>query len=299
MFIRDKTAALFRALPSVRGKGRIGVTLSKWLTDYQKDEESIVTFKMRDGSLMRIDLRSRTEGWTFWTGEYDRQIIELFSACIQPEWVVLDVGANVGFWSVPIGRKLKDLGGTLYTFEPVKTNFDRLVEVIRLNGLEGVVRPFNVALGDEEGIIQISMESNNNAKTGNAVILKEESIGETTSARITLLDKLAQEQNIKTCHLIKVDIEGAEFTFLKGAASFIKEHRPIIYGEFNVYWMRQFGHSFLDIADLTLSWNYCMYKYLGKKSFTEISKPAAGIENVLLVPQETADKLLTSLNIHL
>jgi len=302
LVIRDQLAALSRTVPRMRGKGWLGIRLTKLLTDYREDKASIVTFKMRNGTIMRIDLRSRTEGWTYWTGEYDRKIIELFLGCLQPGWIAFDVGANVGFWTAPLGRRLKELGGTLYAFEPVKPNFERLVEVIELNGLQKEVHPLNLALGNEEGMIQINVEDSNHATTGNAVLSKGLEQGFSkykVTARITCLDRLVEEQQIKACHFIKIDVEGAELMFLKGGANFLHKHRPIIYGEFNPYWMNHFGQSFKDVVEFMSDYNYRFYQQSGKGKieFSEIVQPQSGIQDVLLIPEEKADTLLAWLNI--
>lgn len=299
---RDTLAAAFRALPRVRGKGPVGAKLSRWLTDVAAEDDCLVTFTMRDGSRMRVDLRSRTEIWAYWTGEYDYDIIRRLATCLTPGCVVFDVGANVGFYTVALARRLQALGGgALYAFEPVPTNFARLQEVVRLNALEDTVHPVNVALGDEEGAISLYMEDTNRASTGNAVLVKGTVGAEVTAntrAAITRLDALARERNIPSCRLIKIDVEGAELMFLRGGASFLRRCRPIIYGEFNAHWMRQFGHSFLDVAELMASWDYRFYQQVGRRArFVPLARPEPGTENVLLAPAELPEDTLRRLGV--
>jgi FkbM family methyltransferase len=300
---RNALAASLRALPSFRGKGRLGVTLGRSLTD-DDDRRSIVTIEMRDHSLMQIDVRSRTELGAFWTGEYEAAILGRLSAILQPGWTVLDVGANVGFYAVALGRRLKALGGgTLHAFEPIPSNFERLTHCIALNALEEVVYPHCVALGDEEGPIDMHWDDGDHASTGNAVLLKGRVVlhrvmTANARARITRLDSFVQQERITACHLIKIDVEGAEVLFLRGGATFLGAHRPIIYGEFNAYWLRQFGHSLADVAQIVAPWHYCLFRQGGRAAeFVPLDGPEAGGENVLLCPAETPDSVLTQLGV--
>lgn len=308
---RNAIAASFRALPRFRGKSYLGAATGRFLTSEDNEEDPIATVRMLDGSLMLVDVRSRTEQWAYWTGDYDHNVISKLSACLRERCVVFDVGANVGFYSVSLGNKLKPLNGTLHAFEPVRSNFDRLIRSVELNNLERVVAAHNVALGDEEGTIEMSMENDRNASTGNAVMVKGKitgKLGSNTNARITRLDDFAREKQIQACHLIKIDVEGAEVMFLRGGSDFLGEHRPIIYGEFSAYWLEQFGHSFVDAANIVAPWGYRlfrsvtsrqnMFKQSGHARFTEFEHPEVGIEDVLLVPSDTPRSVLTSLGIN-
>ena len=76
---RNALGAVSRALPSFRGKSHLGDRIGCFLTNTDSEEDCIVKIRMWDGSLMTIDLRSRTERWAYWTGEYDRNVISRLS----------------------------------------------------------------------------------------------------------------------------------------------------------------------------------------------------------------------------
>lgn len=305
--IRDSLAAFFRSLPYFKGKYRLGPILIPLLTRDQCEEECLVTLTMQDGSIMRIDLRCFTEQRSFFAGEYDGDIIRQISRILQPGSIVLDIGANIGFYSIPLGRKLQKLSGgaKLWAFEPVKTNFDRLVNLVEINNLEDIVYPIHTALGNQEGEIQLQLselDTSRGSTTGNAFWLKEAQSDQSkssSSSPITKLDTFVVKHNITACDFIKVDIEGAEFEFLKGGLNFITTTRPIIYGEFNSVWVKEFGYSFLDIAELAKPWDYNLYKQEGRKTFIQIKEPQVGISNVLMVPQEKSPSILRALGIRL
>ena len=171
-----------------------------------------------------------------------------------------------------------------------------LVEVVALNGLENVVETFPVALGDEEGEIELFVGYTDSPATGNAVIVRD-GVGEFVArtwdtgerrydrARITRLDTLLAERPVPSCRLLKLDIEGAELLFFRGASAFLATHRPIIYGEFNPVWMRQFGHAFPDVGALAAPLGYRFYRHVPRRGFVPLPEPLEGVENILLLPE--------------
>ena len=85
--------------------------------------------------------------------------------------------------------------------------------------------------------------------------------------------------------------------FLKGGINFISQHRPIIYGEFNSYWIKHFGHSFTDVVDLMKPLDYRFFKQESQGQFAEVLHPEDGIQDVILAPREIADSKLKRLEI--
>jgi FkbM family methyltransferase len=190
-------------------------------------------------------------------------------------------------------------GGTIVSFEPVKSNYDRLVSTIHLNKLNEIVMPFNIALGDKEGEIEMALETRNRwqrgATTGNAVIregMESDPQYTISKARITRLDNFVTENSISHVNFIKIDIEGAELMFLRGGVNFLSKHRPIIYGEFNFPMMPRFNHTFLDVVDIIQPWNYRIFAFADRLLPVEVLKPKVGLGNVFLVPEEKAEELL-------
>ncbi|MBD2081722.1 FkbM family methyltransferase [Leptolyngbya sp. FACHB-17] len=299
--LRDPIAAIFRALPYFRGKYRLAPGLLPLMTDYQNEQDCLVDIKLRDGGLMRIDLRSFTEQRAFFAGDYDGGVLKRFASILNSDSVVLDVGANVGFYSIALGRRLQQLGnGKLWAVEPVPTNYDRLLYNIRLNHLEDVVFPLQTALGNHTGTIPLHLGkgTDNLATTGNAFICQGNTateIAPNCSAPITTLDALAQTHNITSCTFIKVDIEGAELDFLQGGQKLLARCRPIIYGEFSPYWCQEFGYSFLDVATLFSEWDYRFYQQVGRARFVQVKAITPELQDVLLVPQETSAEILAKL----
>jgi FkbM family methyltransferase len=282
--LRDALARALRGVPQFKGKGRLGIALQDLLTDYATDDECIVSFRMRDQSLMRVDLRSYAERYPFWTGEHDLTIRRLVRV-LEPGSTVLDVGANIGFYAVPFGRALRASGGSVYAFEPFPSNYERLAEVVRLNSLQATVVSVRLALGEQSGRIPLALQASAGARTGNAAReWRDVHTTRSTLVRCEPLDEVADELGIASCALIKVDIEGGELDFFKGAAEFIQRHRPLLYCELNYPWMELAGWSFREFVDVISPWGYRVYRSAGR-TFVPAMEPGTGIENVLSVPR--------------
>jgi FkbM family methyltransferase len=293
---RASLAKLLRTLPSFRGKGRIGKFLQRLTTNPKEASNCLVTFRMKDGTSMRVDLRSYTEEGSFWTGEYEGGVIGRLMSCLREGSVVFDVGANVGFYSIPLGKRLLELGGHIYSVEPVPANHSRLVENVRLNHLETAVRPLNLALGDSVGAVQLSMGKEYSAATGNAVIVAGDSNGDpASSARITTLDLLAAELAVVRCDLIKVDVEGYEYAFLKGGRAFLERTKPLVFLELNYHWMNHFGWSLSDLQRFGSSIGYACYREI-PGGFVPADAAGVGIENGLMVPRGTEVEVIARSN---
>lgn len=278
-----KAAAAFRVLPHFRGKARLGTFIGRgWRWD------EVVPVKMKNGSVMRLDPRSRTEEWAFWTGSYDDNVISLLGRCLSPGSVVLDVGAQIGFYSIALGLRARDVGGSVYSFEPVQRNFRRLRENIEANKLGTVVRPFNIALGNEEGEIRMAVESEGGASSGNAVWVRS-GVGELLEsncvATVKTLDSVTAAESITGCDLMKIDIEGAEMLCFEGGTQFLRQCRPVIWGEFSAFWMAKHGSSIREVFALFVPLDYRFYRWSGR-AFTEMEAPTEGAEDLLLVPRE-------------
>lgn len=148
---------------------------------------------------------------------------------IKPKDVFIDVGANIGKYTIIIGSKLQKKGGKVIAFEPLPANFELLQKNIKLNKLNNVT-PIKCALGNEEkkrylylenvvrGGVKHSLIKNNNTNKENNKILVE----------VRKLDNVLQELNIKKINLIKIDVEGFEPEVLKGATQTLQKQHPKI-----------------------------------------------------------------------
>lgn len=278
-------ASMFRIVPHFRGKYRIGKKIQKIIFPSNKWKNPVFFIKLKNNTHLLIDITSAMNHIPFWTGRRDAEIIELIIKNSLPNWVVFDIGANIGTYTIPIAKKLGKLNGKIHTFEPLKENIDCLEQSITINKVNDKVVFNKYALGDFEGTIDIIKTEH--GKSSNAVLSfndKEYEKGLTKEVvTIKMLDNYIN--HVDRCDFIKVDIEGAEYFMIKGGLKFIEKYKPIIYGEFNSYFLNKFGFTLLDVWELLQPMGYTSYvedrKNKGTFKRTEIKEE---LEDLLFFP---------------
>jgi FkbM family methyltransferase len=142
-------------------------------------------------------------GEVFWEEVYAPRLKQITA----PE-VVLDLGANIGAFSVWAARRWHV--GKIVAVEMEDDNFDLLEENIRLNGLRGAVIPVKAAIWDENVQVGIKRHPFNHGM--HQVCLDT---GEKGIPALTLV-KLMDTVKVKKVDILKMDIEGAEDRIFNG-----------------------------------------------------------------------------------
>jgi len=183
---------------------------------------------------------------TAFRGSYDAEAREILMGHVAPNTLVLDIGASVGLWTVPLGHCARSVGARVWAFEPHPNNHGWLHANVRLNGLESVVEIHETALGDEAGTVTMDRgEAGRPGGGGNAAIAVDAAA---TGVRVpvAVLDAIPRPSRVSA---IKIDVEGYEIRVLRGAMQLIEADRPVIFGEFHPGWFRERGEdvsTFLD-----------------------------------------------------
>lgn len=290
-FFLKKMATMLRSIPSFRGKHRLGKILEKAILPVErwKDTECKVTTK--NGDQIQFDILSKMHNGTFWTGDYDTALIRNLKSLFKKDDVVFDIGANVGYYTIAFGRSLYP-NGKVFAFEPVAGNFTCLKNNVELNNMQSICSIYKIALGEEGGTIKMSLETKGST---NAYLVKGEFVAQkqvyTENVSIYRLDDWANDNNVNKCDFIKIDVEGSEVFFLKGAEQFIKKHKPIIFGEFNSWFLQKYGLSFMDAWKILEPIGYRCFKQDRVATFRKTIVKYDTC-NVLLLPPHVAESEL-------
>ncbi len=147
-----------------------------------------------------------------------------------PGDVFLDVGANLGWYSLLVDRLS---GGTCRTFafEPDARNFSLLERNLAMNDVRSVV-PVAMAVGERKATLELHRYRKSNAGRHSMLAIHE---GESVCVPVTSLDEFWQERKLGDApvRLLKMDIEGYEPIALRGARGVLSrsewallEHTP-------------------------------------------------------------------------
>ncbi len=148
---------------------------------------------------------------------------------ISPSDLVWDVGANVGAYSLLIGKKqfLANKGGRVYAFEPEAGNFHSLNRNIEINKLGKQIIPVPIAISNKRKFTTFYLSS---SEVGSATHSIDDSKSDgkyfkpvhTQGIFAFSLDSLIEDENFECPNHIKIDIDGLELDVVHGMRNLIK-----------------------------------------------------------------------------
>jgi len=166
----------------------------------------------------------------FISGDYERPVQEALQFLVRPGDVCYDVGANLGFFTLLLGRFTGE-SGMVYAFEPVPKNASAIERNARLNSFDNVA-VMRMALSRDEGKSELLL-----ARHVGGAVLKSAGIPPDPAGSLmvstTTVDLLVGQQKIKPPNVVKIDVEGAEMDVLRGMESVLRKWRPKIVLEFD------------------------------------------------------------------
>lgn len=151
-------------------------------------------------------------------GTYEPEQTRLFEELLRPGHTVLDVGANVGYYTLLASVLVGD-PGRVHAFEPEPRNAGFLRRHASLNR-RGNVRVEQAAVSDREGTARFDFGSG----SGTGHLADSGAI----EVRTLSLDDYCAQHGLAP-HAIKIDVEGAEMSVLQGARETLVRHRPILF----------------------------------------------------------------------
>ena len=161
-------------------------------------------------------------------GVWEPEIIEVYESIIQPHYIIIDIGAHMGFHTINFARN----GSQVYAFEPQKRLYNQICGNIFLNELNEKITCFNIGLGEINKRSSFgSLYKHNTLNWQGNWDLElinyggrslEDDLG-TNEIEIRTLDSF----NINP-DFIKMDVEGYELKTFQGAQQTLEKHKPVI-----------------------------------------------------------------------
>jgi FkbM family methyltransferase len=140
---------------------------------------------------------------------------------------VYDIGANIGYVSLSLAKSVGPTGRVI-AFEPVPRNFDRLRENIRINQLANVqLLEFAASEQSGEAVIRIA----ENLATASLVWHRNDPSAAQLTIRTVQIDQLVESGDLSSPSFVKIDVEGAEGSVLKGIRRTVAAARPVVFME--------------------------------------------------------------------
>lgn len=186
------------------------------------------------GHALHLNLADQTVARSLLTtGAWERYETQVFAKAVQQDMVVVDIGANIGHYTLEAARRVGK-NGKVFAFEPEPHNFELLCRNIAANGYENVV-PVRKALSNRCGTLRLAIDANNLGGHHFAAPLE---LGRAIEVETTSLDAFFRE-NPTRVELIKMDAEGAELSILEGMSGVLAANPDLII--FTEYMPRAIG----------------------------------------------------------
>ncbi|QZA59160.1 FkbM family methyltransferase [Candidatus Rhabdochlamydia porcellionis] len=169
---------------------------------------------------------------------YEKEDEEVLFSLLKKNAVILDIGANIGWYSLLFSKRLPQ--SKIYAFEPIQDTYKNLVTNINLNKSDNIFS-FNIGLSEKKGSLTYYYFPEG------SVLASEKNLINCSKAKpitcqVDTLDTFASAQKLNRLDFIKCDVEGAEFSVIKGGLGLIKKFLPILFVELFERWTLQFNY---------------------------------------------------------
>lgn len=180
------------------------------------------------------------------TGKWEEHLLDISKFLLHgvDRPLILDIGANLGAYAIPMAKHIQSVGGEVIGFEPQRIVYYQFCGNIFLNRLDNCHAIYG-AVGDVMGEVEIpEIEYENNLNIGAFSLDKkyrelqgvEDSVKKVT--RIVPLINLDSLEMDRPPSIIKIDAEGYELSVLKGGSEFLSRYNypSLIFEAWNYEW---------------------------------------------------------------
>jgi FkbM family methyltransferase len=165
----------------------------------------------------------RMVGYMAFKGQLEPGLTRLFRSCVKPGMVVIDVGANVGAYTL-IAASLVGMKGKVYSFEPTPNTFNILKGNVQVNGFleTGIVDMHQIAVSRENGSAHLAIY---NRDSGHNTLFPSDEDKSIIEVRTISLDTFLDGAPV--IDIVKIDAEGSEPFILQGMHRIIERNPGI------------------------------------------------------------------------
>ncbi len=213
----------------------------------------LATAHLDPGFCLRCDLADPEQRKIYFFQEYhERYEARLIQTALKSGDSFWDVGANIGYFAL-LAATVVGPQGCVVAFEPGPRAFQELQENIAINNF-GQVVAVPLAASDQVGSARLYL-AKDQADTG-ANLFQGGERRDWEEVRTIPLDIFWQQNPYPPPHFLKVDVEGAELAVLRGAATLLRDHAPLLLLEMEDKTLGPAGVSKQDIADFLAPLGY-------------------------------------------
>lgn len=159
-------------------------------------------------------------------GYWEMWLTELLTEIVRPGMKVVDVGANLGYFTL-LMADLVGAAGHVSAFEPNTDLARRMTQSIAINGFEGIATVHEQALADVETDVLLIVPTD---EPKNAHLLPADhpiSANQAIESRLMRTRRLDSYAELLDADLIKIDADTSELAIWNGMAGILQAARPL------------------------------------------------------------------------
>ncbi len=213
-------------------------------------------------------------------GDYESDELYTVLTLAQHATNILDIGANIGWYTLHLAQAVQTRDGIIYAFEPIPYTYEVLQRNLALNPEQAQrVQTYNLALGETTESVEFYIPAFQGSVAASRNTLYPEDQNKVIEGQMVVLDEFAKSEKMQAIDLLKCDVEGAELFVLRGGMGLIERDRPMIMLEMLRKWSAKFDYHPNDIIRLLTKKGYgCWYMEAGQ--FTALEAMTEQIEAV-------------------
>ncbi|MBB4952631.1 FkbM family methyltransferase [Agrobacterium vitis] len=153
-------------------------------------------------------------------GKYETENLEVLQSFVKPDSIILDVGANLGYFSLKFARQIRSRG-KIYSFEPHPFVSELLSRSVFMNGFNKAIAVHRFGLSDRAGNASFAYPPGH---VGGGGIVEHSA--EAIQLEIKVTDEVFPPDF--TANIVKIDVEGHEYNVLRGMKGIIERSSDIV-----------------------------------------------------------------------
>jgi FkbM family methyltransferase len=213
----------------------------------------------RFGPRFAVDTQDLIQRYLYLFGVWEPHMTHWLRGRLRPGDTFVDVGANIGYFSI-LASELVGPGGRVVAVEASEDFHRRVEQHVRLNDCANV-RALRAAVADERRTLTFVLASSVNMGA-NSIIPYDGPAESTFDIEAAPLPDLLTAEEIGTARVIKIDVEGAEGSVVRGLAPMLDRLRQDceITVEVTPERMAQIGDSVDELMAAFLDRGYHAYQ---------------------------------------
>ena len=278
---------------AIKGKSDMekpGRSAPSTLSEAQAQDHKILELKMRNRGAqggrqnLKIALHNQNEvisDFLRMYGVWQRPLTVFIDSILKPGDVFVDVGANIGYFSI-VAASAVGPKGRVHSFEPDPKNFELLGLNRRLNGLDHIVC-HRLALADQP---RKTLLYRSTVNRGSHSLRPGPDLTDGIEVSVTTLGR-ALHRETTPIRLIKIDVQGTDLWVLKGVGRLLdgRSAKPMIVLEFSPKDNNALDRGLTFFRDFVTQHDYRVHAFIANERLSAIP-PRIGLATLLALHED-------------